>query len=444
MNPEFGARLGAAFGAFVGPGKTVVTSRDADNVSRMMNRAIMCGLTSAGLQVNDLRETPIPILRHELGTGREVGGVHARKSPIDRRMTDIIFFDADGKDLPVSKTKTIERLFFGEEVPRVSPDKVGTINFPERTTESYRQKFRSMLKVEAISKKKFKIVIDYSHGITATIFPTLIGSLDCDVIALNAYLDANKLTREPAEIKSALRQLSHIVTSLGFDLGFMIDAGGEKLVIVDEMGNVLDSDRLLALVTKLFLKANPGTMRIAAPISASMEVDLVAKEHHVEVIKTKDSHLGMMNAATMQGVSFVGGTRGGFIFPEFGFATDAMFTAAKILELLAVTGDRFSSIDRELPRLSMVERDVSCPWEIKGRIMRRLTKESEDQKRDFVDGIKIYRDSGDAIASVLIMPDKERALFHLRAEAIDESSALSLADRYEQKIQQWKDGGEAL
>jgi mannose-1-phosphate guanylyltransferase/phosphomannomutase len=231
---------------------------------------------------------------------------------------------------------------------------------------------------------------------------------------------------------------------LGFDLGFMIDAGGEKLVIVDEMGNVLDSDRLLALVTKLFLKANPGTMRIAAPISASMEVDLVAKEHHVEVIKTKDSHLGMMNAATMQGVSFVGGTRGGFIFAEFGFATDAMFTAAKILELLAVTGDRFSSIDRELPRLSMVERDVSCPWEIKGRIMRRLTKESEDQKRDFVDGIKIYRDSGDAIASVLIMPDKERALFHLRAEAIDESSALSLADRYEQKIQQWKDGGEAL
>jgi mannose-1-phosphate guanylyltransferase/phosphomannomutase len=443
MNPEFGARLGAAFGAFVGVGKTVVTSRDADNVSRMMNRAIMCGLTSAGLQVNDLRETPIPILRYELGTGREVGGVHARKSPSDRRMTDIIFFDADGKDLPVSKTKTIERLFFGEEVPRVAPDKVGTIHFPERTTESYRQKFQSLLKVDAISKKRFKIVIDYSHGITATIFPTLIGSLDCEVIALNAYLDANKLTREPVEVKSAIRQLSHIVTSLGFDLGCMIDAGGEKLVIVDEMGNVLDSDRLLALVTKLFLKANPGTVRIAVPISASMEVDLVAKEHHVEVIKTKDSHLGMMNAATVQGVGFVGGTRGGFIFPEFGFATDAMFSAAKILELLAVTGEKLSSVGKELPRLSMVEREVSCPWEMKGKIMRRFMKESEGQKSDFVDGIKVYPDLGGAIASVLIMPDKERALFHLRVEAIDEPSASTLANRYEQKIQQWKNGGGA-
>jgi mannose-1-phosphate guanylyltransferase/phosphomannomutase len=443
MNPEFGARLGAAFGAFVGAGKTVVTSRDADNVSRMMNRAIMCGLTSAGVQVNDLRETPIPILRHELSTGREAGGVHARKSPTDRRMTDIILFDVDGRDLPVSKTKTIERLFFGEEVPRVAPERVGTINFPERTTESYRQKFRSLLQVDAISKKKFKIVIDYSHGIAATIFPTLIGSLDCEVVALNAYLDANKLTREPAEIKGALRQLSHIVTSLGFDLGCMIDAGGEKLVIVEETGQALDNDRLLALVTKLFLKANPRVTKIATPISASMEIDLLAKEHHVEVIKTKDSHLGMMNAATMDGVSFVGGTRGGFIFPEFSFATDAMFAVAKILELLAITGDKLSSVDSELARLSMVAREISCPWELKGRIMRRFMKESEGQKRDFVDGIKIYLDSGQTTASVFIMPDKERPLFHLRVEAINKPSALSLADRYEQKIRQWKDRSEA-
>jgi mannose-1-phosphate guanylyltransferase/phosphomannomutase len=441
MNPEFGARLGAAFGAFVGPGKTVVTSRDADNVSRMMNRAIMCGLTSAGVQVNDLRETPIPILRHELGTGREVGGVHARKSPYDRRMTDIIFFDAGGKDLPASKTKTIERLFFGEEVPRVAPDKVGTINFPERTTESYRQKFQSLLNVDVICRKKFKIVIDYSHGITAAIFPTLIGSLDCEVIALNAYLDANKLTREPKEVESAIRHLSHIVTSLGFDLGFMIDAGGEKLVIVDEMGIVLDGNRLLALVTKLFLTANPNATRIAVPISASMEVDLVAKEHHVEVIKTKDSHLGMMNAASMQGVSFVGGTRGGFIFPEFSFATDAMFAAAKILELVAVTDEKLGSAGKELPRLSMVELEVACPWEMKGKIMRHFMKESEGLERDFVDGIKVYLNSGDAISSVLIMPDKERALFHIRAEASDRPSASNLAQMYEQKIQQWKDGG---
>ena len=440
MNPEFGARLGAAFGAFVGAGQTVVTSRDAANVSRMMNRALICGLISAGVHVNDLRATPIPILRHELSTGKEVGGLHVRKSPHNRNLTDIIFFDANGKDLPVSKTKTVERLFFGEEVPRVAPEKVGSINFPERTTESYRQKFLSALNIDAISKGKFKFVVDYSHGITAAIFPTLIGSLGCEVVALNAYLDPKKLTREPEEADEALMQLSNIVTSLGCDLGWMIDAGGEKLFVVDETGNLISSDRLLVLITELFLEANPQVKRIAVPISASMELDLVGSHHKVEVQKTKDSHLAMMNAATQGGVAFVGGTRGGFIFPEFSFATDAMFAIAKILELLGLTGQRLGNLDRKLSRFSMVKRDVPCPWESKGKVMRLLMKESENLRRDVVDGVKLYFYSGESTSSVFVMPDKERALFHLRAEANQDSTAVSMADEYERKILNWRDG----
>lgn len=124
INAEFGAKLGAAFGAFVGSGATVVTSRDSDNVSRMMNRALMCGLMSAGVHCNDLRATSIPIVRHELRSGKERGGIHARKSPYNKNFTDIIFFDADGKDLPASKTKSVERLFFGEDFALASYENV--------------------------------------------------------------------------------------------------------------------------------------------------------------------------------------------------------------------------------------------------------------------------------------------------------------------------------
>jgi len=74
MTPEFGARLGSAYGAFIGIGRTVVTSRDSDNVSRMMSRALICGLLSAGVNTSDLRATSIPILRHELSSGKEAGG----------------------------------------------------------------------------------------------------------------------------------------------------------------------------------------------------------------------------------------------------------------------------------------------------------------------------------------------------------------------------------
>ena len=86
----------------------------------------------------------------------------------------------------------------------------------------------------------------------------------------------------------------------------------------------------------------------------------------------------------------------------------------------------------------MVECDVKCPWELKGKVMRLLMKESENRKRDFVDGIKIYFDSGEAPSSVFVMPDKERAVFHLRAEAVKDILASTLADEYEKKILEWE------
>ena len=440
MNPEFGAKLGAAWGAFLGPGKTVATSRDADNVSRMMNRAIICGVVSADVNVNDLRAMSIPLVRHELSSGKEAGGVHVRKSPYDKRLTDIIFFDANGKDLPLSKTRAIERLFFGEDFLRTHTEKVGTIGFPERTTEVYREQFLAVLDLEAIRKAKFKIVLDYSNGVAASIFPAILGSFDCQIVALNAHLDPKKLTRDSAEIEASMNQVSHIVTSLKYDLGCMIDAVGERIYIVDEYGHATDSDRLLTLVTKLFLQLHPATKKIAVPIIASAEVDQVAREHNAAVMKTRNTHLAMMEASSDKEVGFVGGTKGGFIFTDFFFASDGMFSLAKTLEMMARTGWHLGALDGKVPRLYRVRRDVRCPWDAKGKIMRHIMEETENQRRELVDGIRIVFNGGkeDAV-SVMLLPDKEQALFHIAAEGRTQAAAVALAAEYEQTIIRWRD-----
>ena len=171
MNPEFGAKLGAALGAFAGKGRAVAISRDADNVSRMIHRAMTTGLMSAGVMVNDLQSTPIPLTRSELRNGKQVAGVHVRKSPHDRRKTDIIFFSADGKDMPPGKTKNIERLFFGEEYQRAAYDEVGSIYFPERTNESYIARFLETLERGPLSAiARFKVAFDFSYGVASTLF----------------------------------------------------------------------------------------------------------------------------------------------------------------------------------------------------------------------------------------------------------------------------------
>jgi len=440
MTPEFGAKLGAAYGAFLGTGKTVVTSRDADNVSRMMNRALICGLLSAGINTMDLRATSIPLLRQELSSGKEAGGIHVRRSPFDKNITDIIFFDANGKDLPSKKTKAVERLFFGEDFPRAPRDKVGSIAFPERTTEAYKAKFVSSLDLDAINRRKFRIAVDYSNGVAATIFPILLESFDCQVVAINAHLDARRITRDRFEFDHQLKQLGHIVTSLKYDLGCLIDGGGEKLFLLNEKGEPVDSERLLTLVTDLFLRTHPGVPAIAVPITSSGEIDIIASRYGCRVVKTRNSHLAMMEATNNKDIKFVGGTKGGFIFTEFFFATDAMYSVAKILEMMARTGALLGDVDADIPRLAVARKNVNCSWEHKGKVMRHIMYDTEGKRRDLVDGVKVYLDDRQAGGvSLLLIPDKERPLFHINVEAPDATIADRIASEYERKVIRWRD-----
>jgi mannose-1-phosphate guanylyltransferase / phosphomannomutase len=442
MNPEFGAKLGTAYGIFIGPDRIVATSRDSDNVSRMMNRALICGLTSAGVSINDLRATPIPMVRHALGVGKEVGGFHVRKSPFDKNLTDIIFFDGDGRDLPSSKTKKIDRLFFGEDIRRPDHSRVGSINFPERVTESYQQRFQEHVDFETINQAKFKIVVDYSNGSSATIFPNILGRMKMQILSLNAYLDPHKLTRDKSEFDYAMSQITHIVTSLKYDAGFLIDAGGEKLFIVDEGGRAFDADRLLILVTKLFLMTHPGVSKIAVPITTPNIIFEVANEHNAEVVLTKNSHSAMMDAACDPTVEFIGGTKGGFIFPKFLFATDAMFAVCKILEMMARAGIHLGELNARIPQHYILKRNIKCAWESKGKVMRNLMKDSERYSRELVDGVKIR--INDDPTTVLLIPDKERPLFHINIESPDKNRCQTLLQEYEEKIMAWRDNDRGI
>ena len=434
MNPEFAAKLGAAFGSLLGIGKYVVCSRDSDTVSRMINRALIVGFMSAGTNVYDLRTEPIPLVRHELRSGKAAGGVHVRKSPLDPDLTDIIFFGPDGRDLPSSNVRAIERLFFGEEFARAPQDQAGEIFFPERTNESYREDFIKALDIQTIRDRKFNIVIDYSHGVASTLFPTIVGSLGVRVVALNAYLDPKRLTKTTKQLERDLSQLEDIVKSLVYDFGFMFDAGAEKIFAVNGRGEFVDEDRLLSLITKLFAVSEPDIKRIAVPFSASREVDLIAEEHKFEVVRTKATHQALMNAAFEGEFDFVGGTKGGFIFPRFMFASDAMFSVAKILEMTAKSGLTLSELDKMVPKLHMVKRNMDCPWSEKGSIMRKLIELTKHEKRETVDGIKVLFDDG---TWVHLLPDKERPLFHINAESLNADSAQSVVDKFESRITSW-------
>jgi mannose-1-phosphate guanylyltransferase/phosphomannomutase len=433
LTPEFAVKLGAAFGAVVGKGGVVVTSRDAGNASRMIHRALICGLLSAGVNVHDLRTLPIPVVRYELKFGREQGGTHVRRSPLDERQTDIVFFDGDGQDLPTFKTKSVERLFFREDFRRAAPEETGQLDFPQRVIESYREDFLKAVDKDIIKKANFKVVLDYSNGGACEIFPSIIGALGCEVVSLNAYLDAKKLYRTDLKLDQSIHQLSSIVRSLAADVGFLFDPGAEKLSVVDEQGEIISSDLLLLIVTSLFLRCTPAR-KIAVPVVASMGVERIAQEYGVKVIRVKNDHLAMMNALSDLGVDFVGGTRGGFIFPGFQLGADAMFDVAKILELLAKNGKSLGALIKESEKFVMLRQSVPCSWGKKGQVMRELLKYTENLNRQLIDGVRVIEDD----SWVLVTPDRRKATFHIYAEATSQAKAEGFLEEYVKKVEKWQ------
>lgn len=436
MTPEFGAKLGSALGAFAGKGRSVAISRDADNVSRMIHRSMTTGLMSAGVIVNDLQQTPIPLTRSELRNGKQAAGVHVRKSPHDRRKTDIIFFSADGRDMPPGRVKSIERLFFGEEYQRAPYNEVGSILFPERTNEAYITAFLNSLDDDAIRAARMSVALDFSYGVASTLLPNILGALGPEVVSLNGYQDPTRMTREWEEIEAAQKKLGEVVTSLGYDMGFIIDPGAEKIYAVSEDGGLIWNYRLLSIVTKLFLETHRDVKKIAVPVVASTEVEIIASEYDVEVVYTRNTHLAMMEATNDPEIGFVGGTRGGFVFPEFLFAIDGMYATAKIMEMTSKSGLTLGTLDRELPRRAVTERTIDCPWELKGRAMRRAMEHSENMRRQLIDGVKIFLNDYDW---VLLIPDKERPRFHVVVETDDAEKSAQLALEYEKLVREWKE-----
>jgi mannose-1-phosphate guanylyltransferase / phosphomannomutase len=433
LTPEIAARLGGAYGALLGTGRFVVTSRDSDRASRMINRALMTGFLSTGVNVEDLQQMPIPVVRHAVHHGREVGGIHVRRSPFDSKVTDILFIDADGRDLPPAKTQSIERMFSREDYPRAGPEGTGDVNFPTRVVEGYQEHFLSEVPAAAIAERHFSIVLDYAYGTTVEVFPRLMGAIGAETIGLDAYAAPGRLSRSDEEFHEAMSRLGGIVRSVRADLGVWIDPGGEVVYFVDDSGAPIVDELLQAVVVSLAV-AHLGVRSVAIPVTTPRAVVDIIRAADLELVWTKTEHHSMM--ASARDVDLVAGVRGEFIFSRFMPAYDGMFATVKLLEALVRSGSRLHEITASFGPIHVVERRVACPWGRKGAVMRELMESTEQEERQLVDGVKLLRGERDW---VLVIPHSHKPYFVITAEGRDEATADSLVAEFSERVERWRD-----
>ena len=434
ITPEFAAKIGSAYGAYIGKGAYIITSRDAHKASRMIKRTMISGLLSAGVRVGDLRTAPIPVVRYELGKEGEAGGIHVRQSPYDARLLDIKFFDSTGSDISIQQEKAIEQLFFREDFKRASLDEVGEITVPPRAHEYYRGGFLKTIDRKAISSANFKIVLDYAYSSASMVFPAIIGELGIEVVTLNAFINPNKITKTESEFRHSLSQLSDIVTTLKADIGFLIDTGAEKVFLVDERGRIVPDDLALILVADLVMR-NYKKGTIAVPVHVSSVIEKLANRYDIKVKRTATSTRQISAAAKEKDVIFIGDCSGGFIFPEFQPAFDAMYAISKILELMGREKLHLNRISREIPAFEVLHKKIPCSWDKKGQAMRYAIEEAKGKKSELIDGVRIFFKN----SWVLLLPDADEAYFHIWAESEDEKTAKELIREYTEKVRKWQE-----
>jgi mannose-1-phosphate guanylyltransferase / phosphomannomutase len=435
MTPEFATKLGASFGAFLKKGATVVSARDAHPASRMIRRALLSGLCSVGCNVVDLQSVPLPLARIGVRANNGQGGVNVRMDPDHPRSTIIEFFDKQGIYLTKNAERKIETIFFREDYGRTDMDEVGEIEYASRLLEQYTSRFFGQIKEKDVERRRFRVVVDYAYGRISTVLPELLGRLGCDVIALNAYSDWNRSPKSAVEREALMYNLSQVVTTLRYDLGVLFYSDGERMALVDEKGDPLNGARLLATMSSLVAQTRPGA-KVAVPVTAPSVVEAVMRRTNGVVTRTKTDPRFLMTQAShpAENVAMAGDLDGGFLFPDFHPAFDGMFAFAKALEMLSWLQRPLSEFAAELPPVHLATLNVRCPWEAKGKVMRRLTEDSRnaDGRAELIDGIKL---SDSEQEWVLVLPDAAEPTFHIYAEAATQEEAMKRAKEYVGKIE---------
>ncbi len=434
LTPEFVAKLGVAYGSTIPKNASILTGRDAFRASRMLKRAFIGGVLSAGVHVKDLRLISEPVLRYKLQSFGEVGGVVFRQSRENPSMTEICFYDTEGLSISTSQEKGIERIFSREDFRRVHPSEPGGILEMPKVVDFYREGFLKALNREAIKEAHFRIVVDFAHGPSSTILPEILGEMGCDVVGINAYLEERALN-ETRGTTDSLEALSKIVVALEAQGGFRISPSGEELILVDEKGKVYQGvEALMGMAALTVAAGDPGT--IVVPMAAPSVLEEAAVQAGFTLYRVPQGPRSIVEACRKGKVVMGASLEGGFIFPRFHYVYDALFALANTLEMMAKGNLSLSQARARLPSSAYLHKEVPCPWEFKGTIMRQLSSEAADKEASFIDGIKIFFPSG---SWILLLPDQVKPVFHLFAEAKEEGEALELLGRYQSLVEEWKE-----
>ncbi|WP_101789387.1 mannose-1-phosphate guanyltransferase [Nonomuraea indica] len=433
ITPELCVRLASAYATTLEKGAHVVTSRDSSLAARALKRAVISALTAGAINVLDLEAAPLPVARFHTSRESAAGGITLRTTAGDPQSVDIVIMDDRGADLPAAAQRKLERVFSRQEFRRAFPGEIAELRYPARVVEDYTHELLRRIDMTGIDG--MKVVVDCAGGTSSLVLPTLLGRVGVDVLTVNARLDDTSPTETLAERRRDLQRLSELVGSSRAAFGVRFDPVGERIALVDEMGQLIGEERALLVVLDLVAAERRGG-RVALPVTTTRVAEQVCRFHGVQVQWTPTALDALTSAAAGHDMIFAGDGRGGFVVPEFSPAVDGLAAFMRLLGLVARTRLSLSQIDARIPVARLLKRTVPTRWAAKGAVMRSVIEVveagSERHRVDTTDGVRVTGDDG---SWVLILPAATEPVTDLWAEAQDVDTAQALLERWARVVE---------
>lgn len=429
MNLELASNLGMAIGTYLNGGRVAIGT-DTRTSNEMLKSACVSGLLATGSDIVDLGVVPTPALQFYVKHSETQHGVVITASHNPPKFNGIKCVDNDGTELSRQKEIELEDIYFNKTFKKVSWDMIKSVKRYMKANEDYLIGVMNHIDDKVVRKAKLKVVLDCGNGAGSLVSPYLLKRLGCKVVTLNAHPDGTSPGRDSEPTPENLKELMKATINFGADVGIAHDGDADRTIFIDEMGNYIHGDGILALVTKEMLTENKKGL-IVTTVASSLALRDVVKEGNGRIIYTKVGSPIVARKMMESQAVFGGEENGGLIFPAHQYCRDGGMAAAKVVEIIAKHKKTLSELIEILPKYHLHKTKVQCPHENMEATLKEFKRKIKGREIDDTDGIKILMED----AWVLVRPSGTEPIYRIYAESREPEEAKKLAEEYRNIIQ---------
>jgi phosphoglucosamine mutase len=337
MQPDLVLRLGLAAGQYFRTGHRrhrVLIGKDTRLSGYVFESALTSGFCAAGMDVFMVGPMPTPAISFLTKNMRANLGVVISASHNPFMDNGIKFFDKDGFKLPDHVEDEITEMVMDPDmkwdIPL--PEAIGRAAKIEDSAGRYivylKHSFPSQLTLDGV-----RIVLDCANGATYKVAPLIFEELGAKVFKLGNEPDGLNINRKCGSLYPGVAAAK--VLELGADIGLALDGDGDRLIVVDENGHILDGDQIMAICAMDLMERGvlPGNT-LAATVMSNMALEVFMREKGGRLIRTPVGDRYVVEAMRKQGIALGGEQSGHIIFMEHSTTGDGILAALQLLRIM--------------------------------------------------------------------------------------------------------------